>query len=246
VNRILLAAHEIGAGGAVVLRDRRAAHVRLVLRSRPGDMLRTGVIDGAAGTARVEEVTPAAVRLTVVALDETPPPPWIDLLLAMPRPKALKRLWPQLAAMGVGRVVIVGAARGERCYFDSRWVEPACYTPLLVEGLEQAGTTRLPEVWLRRAFRPFVENELGSCYGAALKLLAHPGAPRPWPAWRPAPPPLLAVGPEGGWSDRERAQLLDRGFVPVSLGPRILRADTACVALLGHLMGGAAGLAAPA
>ena len=173
MNRILFQPCERDATGRVTLRDRRAQHVCRVLHAAAGDTLKVGEINGPAGTGCIESVSENEVRLAVV-LDEAPPPPWIDLLLAVPRPKVLKRLWAQLAALGVGRVILVNAARVERCYFDTHWLEPAAYTPLLIEGLEQSGATRLPEVWIRRGFKPFVEDELPLLYKTSLKLLAHP------------------------------------------------------------------------
>ncbi len=235
MNRVLFAADELAADGRVLLAGRRADHIRRVLRAREGDLLRVGQIDGPIGSGRVEAVTAGDVRLAVT-LDGAAPEPWIDLLLALPRPKVLKRLWPQLAAMGVGRVILVNAARVERCYFGTRWVAPESYAPLLLEGLEQAGTTRVTEVWLRRRFKPFVEDELEAHYGAALKLLAQPGAPTPPPVWPAAARPLLAIGPEGGWTDYELEQLTVRGFTRCALGNRTLRTDTACLALLGRLL----------
>ena len=240
MNRILFADGECDAENRLVLHGRRAAHILGVLRARPGETLGVGRIDGPVGTGRVTAAGDGEVRLEV-ALEGAAPEPWIDLLLAVPRPKVLKRLWAQLAALGVGRIILVNAARVERCYFDTHWLDPAVYTPLLVEGLEQAGTTRLPEVRIRRGFKPFVEDELDRDYAGRLKLLAHPdasadrsGVPPPWPAG-PARP-LLAIGPEGGWTPYECGQLETRGFQRLSLGPRSLRTDTACIALLGRLL----------
>ncbi len=260
MNRILFHADERD-GPAVALRDRRARHIREVLHARVGDALKVGEIDGLTGTGRVESVTGLEVRLTVT-LDREPPPPRIDLLLALPRPKVLKRLWAQLAALGVGRIILVNAARVERCYFDTHWLEPGHYTPLLIEGLEQAGTTHLPEVRIRRGFKPCIEDELPGDYADALKFLAHPGEEttslealaKPSVCAsegfrvqgsgglnadsRPAAHrPLLAVGPEGGWTEYELAQFDACGFLRLSMGPRILRTDTACIALLGRLSG---------
>ena len=47
--------------------------------------------------------------------------------------------------------------------------------------------------------------------------------------------PLLAIGPEGGWTDDEVELLEERGFRRVSLGPRILRTETAVVVMLARL-----------
>jgi RsmE family RNA methyltransferase len=252
MNRILLEGGEIGADGTAVLSGPRAAHVRDVLRARVGDDVRVGAMDGPVGTARVLEVATERVRLAVT-LDAEPPPPRADLLLAVPRPKVLRRLWPQLAALGVGRIVLLNAGRVESGYFHTHWLRESEYRPLLVEGLSQAGTTRLPEVRVRRRFRPFVEDELDALFPTRWRLLAHPGpataVPVPGGVARPRdrerlPRPLLAVGPEGGWTDYEIEQFLARGFAPFSLGERVLRSDTACVALLavlGHAVETAAG-----
>ncbi len=239
MNRILFGAEEVLADGTVVLSDGRAEHIRQVLGAQAGRSVKTGFLNGLAGTSLIVEMDGERVRLqpehTLPAAE-----PWFDLLLAAPRPKVLKRLWPQLAALGVGRVVVVNAFKVEKCYFSSQWLDPAHFRPLLIEGLMQAGLTRVPEVLVRPRFKPFVEDELESLFPGALRLLAHPGAQRSF--FEPADfhsRPLLAVGPEGGWTEYELKTLHAFGFRLFSLGERILRTDTACVALisvLAHLM----------
>lgn len=239
MNRILIEPDELRADGTVKLSGARAAHIREVLGARPGETLRTGTVNGLAGSSAVLEVSETGVTLKPGPAQPAPEP-WLDLVLAAPRPKALKRLWPQLAALGVGRIVVVNALKVEKCYFSSQWLEPAHYRPLLLEGLSQAGLTRLPEVLVRTRFKPFVEDELDALFPESLRLLAHPGPRTPLPAaGTAAGRPCLAVGPEGGWTDYERRMLQARGFVLFSLGSRTLRTDTACVALisvLGFLM----------
>jgi RsmE family RNA methyltransferase len=235
VNRILFEQWECQPDGNVVLTDQRATHIREVLRATVGQVVQVGVVNGLAGTGALQAVTPEQVRLAVT-LNEAAPQPWIDLLLAVPRPKVLKRLWAQLAALGVGRIVLLSAARVERDYFATHWIQEAHYRPLLLEGLTQAGTTRLPLVTVERRFRPFVEDRLEAEFPGARRLVAHPGPVPALPGVTADPRrPLLAIGPEGGWSAFELDLLAQRGFVPVSLGCRTLRTDTACVALLAVL-----------
>jgi len=239
MNRILIEPEEIREDGTATLTDARAVHIREVLGARPGEVLRTGTVNGLAGWSRVVEVSEVAVTLKPCH-EETAPEPWLDLLLAAPRPKVLKRLWPQLAALGVGRIVVLNAFRVEKCYFSSQWLESAQVRALLLEGLCQAGLTRLPEVLVRMRFKPFVEDELDTLFSTSIRLLAHPGPRTALPAeaaWGGRP--CLAVGPEGGWTAYERRLLTERGFECFSLGPRTLRTDTACVSLiavLGYLM----------
>ena len=235
MNRILFEEGEIQADGTVTLTDSRAAHIRDVLRASAGGTLRTGTVDGLAGESRVLEVSETQVRV-LPEHARVPPEPWFDLLLAAPRPKVLKRLWPQLAALGVGRVVVVNAAKVEKCYFSSQWLDAAHYRPLLIEGLMQAGLTRLPRVLVRPRFKPFVEDELDALFPGQVRLLAHPGSRTPLQqAAGGRARPLLAVGPEGGWTDYEVKILLARGFELFSLGVRTLRTDTACIALIAVL-----------
>ncbi len=232
MNRIILTADELHPDGTVTLTDARAEHIRTVLKARVGDDVRTGVLNGLIGTSRVERLEEQAVVLRTQH-GEQAPEPWFDVILAAPRPKVLKRLWPQLAALGAGRIVILNAFKVEKCYFSSQWLDPAYYTPLLMEGLMQAGTTRLPEVQIKQRFKPFMEDELHGCFPNALRLLAHPGeaAGQDW-TLAAGQRPLLAVGPEGGWTDYELDMFLTRGFTPFSLGSRPLRTDTATIALV--------------
>ena len=81
---------------------------------------------------------------------DTPPRPRVDVLLALPRPKVLKRMWAQLASLGVGQIILTNASRVERDYFDTHVLTEACYRPLLIEGLQRLRRTEEAEVFLRR------------------------------------------------------------------------------------------------
>jgi RsmE family RNA methyltransferase len=237
VNRILLEPGEVGPDGAAELAGPRAAHLVEVLRAVPGQTVRVGVVDGPRGTACVESLDAGRVRLRCAFEAEPPPRPRVSLLLALPRPKVLKRLWAPLASLGVDRLVLVNAAKVEPNYFATHWIEPAAFRPLLLEGLQQAGDTRLPQVRVARRFRPFVEDELDALFAGAARLVADPSGPErlsgvALPAGASV---LLAVGPEGGWTPFELDLLAAHGFRCVGAGPRVLRSDVACVALLAIL-----------
>ncbi|MEW5848820.1 MAG: RsmE family RNA methyltransferase [Myxococcota bacterium] len=237
MNRILLAAEELPPGHVVTLRDQRAEHLRSVLHVVPGQVVKLGVLDGPRGTGVVEAIQGDNVILRVELEGTIPPAPRVDLLLALPRPKVLKRLWAQVAALGVHNVVITNAAKVERNYFDTHWLRPEVYGPLLVEGLQQAGDTRLPRVTVARVFRPLIEDRIGELCPASVCLVADPaGATRLSRVRIPdGERVLLAVGPEGGWNAFELSLLGRAGFLAVNVGTRTLRTDTACVALIAIL-----------
>jgi RsmE family RNA methyltransferase len=242
VNLIPLEPGELTGSGRVALRDMRAAHLLNVLRVTPGQTVRVGLLDGPRGIGTVEQVQEGQVTLQCAFETETPPRPRVDVLLALPRPKVMRRLWSQLAALGVGRIILTNAERVERHYFDTHILTEASYRPLLIEGLQQARDTRLPLVSIHRQFKILVEDHLDGVCEHGARLVADPGnttsiasAVAADPSAVSADPNqrvLLAIGPEGGWNAYELALLKEHGFRGVSLGPRTLRVDTACIALL--------------
>lgn len=235
MNLILLERTEPDASGAVRLENGRARHLIEVLKVTPGQAVRVGLVDGPPGTATVAAVEPGAVTLHCAFGGGVPDRPAVDLLLALPRPKVMRRLWAQLAALGVGQIILTNAERVERDYFDTHLLTPAVYRPLLVEGLQQARDTRLPVVSIHRRFRVLVEDHLDTRAGDAARLVADPDSATSVATAvgnAAAGRILLAVGPEGGWNPFEVGLLETHGFRSVGMGPRTLRTDTACVALL--------------
>ena len=265
VNRILFEPHEI-ADGVATFGGVRAAHVRNVLHGEVGQILKTGELGGKIGQGEIIEIAGDTVRVRV-SHDAEPLAPWIDLLLAPPRPRVLKRLLPPLATMGVGRIVLVGAQKVEKDFWGATLLKEENWRPLFVDGLMQGCVaTQVPDLLTRRNFRKFVADELDALFPTTRRLVAHPEEVERWEseevkrregvpvvtgrAASPTPPRsrkepetgrlLLAIGPEGGWTDDEVALLEAHGFARRSLGPRILRTDTAAIALLAQLSQGAA------
>lgn len=231
----------MGPEGRAVLTDRRALHIQQTLKARPGDSLRVGLLNGPLGQAVVERIEGASVTLAIVWDSALPPQPRVDLLLALPRPKVLRRLWLPLASMGVGQIILSNAWKVERNYFDTHVLQPETFRPLLIEGLEQVRDTHLPKVSIHRQFRKLVEDDLDALSPDSLRILADPAETRRMRTALEGAQErriLLAVGPEGGWTDFERDLLREHGFSGVSLGPRTLRTDAACISLLAVLQEG--------
>lgn len=234
MNLLLLLDEDLIAPDRARLTGRRLTHAREVLGSKPGDTLRIGRLGGRLGSGRVLELGPEALELEL-AFDEAPPPKLpLTLLLALPRPKALDRCLQSAAALGVARIVLLNAWRVEKAYWASPKLEAAHLRDQLLLGLEQARDTVLPELRLARLFVPFLEKDVPAFGAAARKLLAHPGAEAVCPRGL-AGPTLLALGPEGGWIAPELESFARAGFEPVSMGPRVLRTETALAALVGRL-----------
>ena len=239
MNRILFEPGEI-MDGVATFGGVRAEHVRKVLHGEVGQILKTGVLDGQIGTGEIVEMTGDEIRVRVTH-DAEPLAPWVDLVLAPPRPRILKRLLPQLATMGVGRIVLVGAQKVEKDFWGATLLKEENYRPLLVDGLMQGCvSTQVPVIESRRNFRRFVADELDAMFPTTRRLVAHPGESGKVERWKSGNVRsgrlLLAIGPEGGWTDEEVELLEAHGFARYSLGSRILRTDTATIALLAQLM----------
>jgi RsmE family RNA methyltransferase len=240
VNLILLFPDDFASDGTVRLTGRRARHVHEVHRAQVGYSLTVGRVNGQVGKGEVLSVEPDEVRLSVRLSEDPPPPTGLDLLLAMPRPKVLRRILQSAASLGARRIVLVSARRVEKSYFDTPFLEPAEIERNLVLGLEQARDTVLPEVVVRKRLRPFVEDELEAFWPRATcaRLLAHPTAAPGLEGCGPGKTgsaAVLAIGPEGGWIPFELELLEAHGFSPFGLGPRILRVETAVPFAIGQV-----------
>lgn len=228
MNRILYKKSEL-AHDQLLLTDRRATHILQVLKLKPGDELKTGEIDGPLSMGEVLRTDHQKVLLRIRE-GELPPRPLLDLLLAIPRPKVLKRLLPQIAAMGVDRIFLVNAERVERYYFDTHVLSADFMHQALLEGLQQSGDTCLPRVEVVRQLSTF----LRAADFPENRWVLHPYAERDFLSTECVPGrKLVALGPEGGWRQGELALFDELGFVQVRLFDRILRSDTACVVALG-------------
>jgi RsmE family RNA methyltransferase len=236
VNLVLLEPEELRPDGTARLDGRRAAHARDVLRAAPGDRVLAGVVGGRMGEAEVLSVGEDELVLRP-SLDREPPPPSpVALLLALPRPKVLRRVLQAAAAMGVKRIALLGSWRVEKSYFASPFLAEDAIRAELRLGLEQGRDTALPLVTVHRFFKPFVEDALDPAFPAAARLLAHPAGAAPLEAVPPAGArATLAVGPEGGWTAYEAERLRERGFAPFTLGPRALRVDAAVPFAVGQV-----------
>ncbi|MCO7570229.1 16S rRNA (uracil(1498)-N(3))-methyltransferase [Pseudomonas chlororaphis] len=234
MNLLLLEEADFIAADRVVLHDRRLTHMQEVHRVAVGDSLRVGRIDGLMGNAQVLRLEAGEAELQVT-LEQAPPAKLpLTLVLALPRPKMLRRVFQTVATMGVPRLVLVNSYRVEKSFWQTPFLEPEAIREQLILGLEQARDTVLPEVVIEKRFKPFVEDRLPALCADTLGLVGHPGQHPPCP--RDVDRPVtLAIGPEGGWIPYEIDLLGKAGLQPVQLGERILRVETAVTALLARL-----------
>ena len=235
MNVVLLQPSEVDPDGGATLLGRRAEHVAKVLGKTPGDPLSVGLRGGKLGTATVVACSKRELVLSSCTFDRAPAAKRpITLVLALPRPPVFRRLLQHVTALGVKHIVLLHTRRVEKSYWMSPSLEPEAIDGQILLGLEQAVDTVAPTVERARGFKAFAQERLPTLADGARLLMAHPGPFPPCPTDVPTPVVLL-VGPEGGFIPHDVERLTEAGAERVSLGPRILRVETATLALLGRL-----------
>lgn len=234
MNLLLLEDGDFIAADRVLLQGRRLKHLQEVHRATVGDSLRVGRLGGLMGQGQLLRLDSDAAELQISLEQSAPAKLPLTLLLALPRPKMLKRVLQTVASMGVPRLILLNSYRVEKSFWQTPFLQPEAIREQLILGLEQARDTVLPEVIIEKRFKPFVEDQLPQLAAGSLGLVGHPG---PYPA---CPRTVegqvtLAIGPEGGWIPYEVEKLASAGLQPVQLGERILRVETAVSALLARL-----------
>ena len=215
------------------LGDPRAVHVREVLRLLPSDDFDVAVVNGSRGKATIVEDGPTGLRISFrwedFAEDNRLP---IHLLAGLPRPQTARKILEQAATIGVTSMDFFGADKGEPSYADSKlWMSEEWHRHL-VRGVEQAFCSFLPAVRHYANLEDALAELPQDTSRFALDVYE---APAPLSVTDATTVLVLALGPERGWSGRERNLLRDAGFALRHLGSRVLRQETACIAALGIL-----------
>ena len=237
MNIVLLQAEDWLGDGLVMVRDRRAVHIREVLRAAVGDSIRVGLLGGLCGRGVIEALDPGGVSLRVELSEPPPPRHRFDIVLALPRPKMLRRILRQCAEFGVANLHLINSARVEKSYWQSPLLQPGKLNEALLMGLERARDTVLPMVHLHKRFRPFVEDQLPALSAGRPCWIADMGAPLSL-ADAPPLPAVVMIGPEGGFVPFELELAEAMNAQRVGLGSRILSVDTAFTAVLAQALPG--------
>jgi RsmE family RNA methyltransferase len=234
MNLLLLTPQDCSQPNIAHLTGRRLQHVLAVHQAQVGQKLRVGMINGLMGEGEIIHLDKQSLQLHFQLTQAPPVKLPLTLVLALPRPKMLKRILQTVATMGVERLVLMNSYRVEKSFWDSPFLQPQVIEDELILGLEQGKDTVLPQIILEKRFKPFVEDRLPELSANSLRLVAHPIAEQHCP--RDVQQAVtLAIGCEGGFIPYEVDLLAQQGFVPVELGERILRVETAVTALIARL-----------
>jgi len=221
-------------GDEIVLPDAVSTHLLRVLRMQAGDACVLFNGDGLEFDARILAVGKRETRAGILAARavDLESPLQITLLQGIARGDKMDWILQKAVELGVVRIVPVSSDRSE-VKLDAQRADKrlAHWRGIVVSACEQSGRARvavveppqsLANATLQRTGRgflldPFAPGSLASLGGASLAACT------------------IAIGPEGGWSPRDREQLHAAGFEGLRLGPRVLRTETAGIAAIAAL-----------
>lgn len=222
------------------LEDRRARHILEILRLAVGDSFDMGIIGGPRGKGVVEDVLKKTMRLRFIPGKERQVPlAPITLICGAIRPVGMKRILKDMTQLGVERICVTGTEKGEASYLKSRLWTRGEYRQLLKEGAEQAFVTLVPEVMLFPELAATLYECMRDVKETSLDLLAldnYEGKTLLGHAKLSGGKCVVAVGPERGWSSRERDIFKHSGYSICSMGKRVLKTETAATAAVSLLL----------
>jgi len=184
----------------------QVTHIKEILKSKVGDSLTIAEIGGNIGKATIAKINNNEILLTDIILDKQPPAKLdLTVILALPRPKVLRRLIMDMTSLGVNKIIIVNSYRSQKSYWQSPLLNRI--DEFVFEGLQQAIDTVPPVIEFKKRFKPFVEDEFPALLGKA--VIAHPYASQSWKSYldvakcktsnKDNMPKVLCIGAEGGW-----------------------------------------------
>ena len=229
MNIILLEKNE--AKNQLPLDDYRVRHVLSVLRMAAGDEFDVGIVNGPRGKALITDITPKYMVLQYcweaprIAADP------ISLIVGLSRPQTMRKILQEAAAVGVERIFFPLTALSERSYAHSKLWSTGEFKRHVLAGTAQAFGTDVPAV----SFGMSLREAAAECrdhmnrfaldnYEAEVALAAA--------GFKCSEKTALAIGSERGWTAEERDIFRKEDYVLASMGPRVLRTETAVVAAL--------------
>ena len=238
MNIIILTPKDKTNENIYLLTDNRANHILNILKSKPKDIIEIGLLNGKKGRAEIIETDKGKVKLKILKLKEQiETKPYIDIICALPRPQTLKKIFTTIATMGVSNLYLIRSNKVEKSFFQSTLLKKENYTKYLLEGLSQGKRTNLPNIFIHKRFKQFIENNFSKNVNGVVKLLADTESKKYLNKLKVENKEkyIIAIGPEGGWTEYEINFLKQNGFIDIKLSQNILRVETAITAALAQL-----------
>ena len=214
-------------------------HITKVLKANIGDSIKLGLLNDLLGFGIITNIDKDSktIDLKVELNTKAPKPLNISLILAMVRPKSLKKALHIAISMGVKEIFIIKTWKVEKSFWSSPVLDPNYLKAISIEALEQAKDTIMPSITIKKLFKPFIEDELSLLVKGKKSIIAHPIADKSFfDESYLSNTAYLAIGPEGGFIDYEIDKFKEIGFEVLKLNERILRVEYAIPVILSRLI----------
>ncbi|MCG8453761.1 MAG: 16S rRNA (uracil(1498)-N(3))-methyltransferase [Spirochaetales bacterium] len=206
--------------------DERAVHMKNILGLHQGDEFFAGVINGPLGKGILVKEGPHGWIWSFQPESESPPLRPLTLVLGCPRPPVARRLLKDMSSLGIREIRCCSTDLNEKSYLGSKLWREGLWKKALREGAIQGISTRLPQVQTAPCLAEALQNLPEHCERIALDN--GPGAQSFHPMGTAPHGAILAIGPERGWSEKERQLLEEQDFQRCFIGSRVMRTETSC------------------
>lgn len=216
--------------------DYRYQHIKKILKSKEGDTLEAGIVGGKMGVLTIKKISSHKINFEFTPDKESRPPLPVYMIIGTPRPPVAKRLIKDLGSWPVKEIHFVSTDLGEKSYLKSNlWLKEEYHFAQL-EGASQGKTTYIPPI--HRHNNVYSAAHSFTADGSGLGILFHNevSLPRINGTFSKDHNLWLAIGPERGWSEKERDFLISKGFIPHQMGDSVLRTEVACHCALGIMV----------
>jgi 16S rRNA (uracil1498-N3)-methyltransferase len=222
--------------GMAELHGDDARHLTRVLRVQPGQQFEISD-NSSVYLAEVTEARGDSVRFRVLEPLASPPPPVrLALIASLIKFDRFEWIVEKATELGVESILPVESARGEKGLLDASRKRIDRWRRIARESSQQSRRACFPEILPAVRFDRFLALPSATRLRYFLEESSAPPLLTVLPEVRtPTDLVALLLGPEGGWTDDERARAAAAGWQPVSLSPLILRAETAAAAALAIL-----------
>ncbi len=217
--------------------DFRANHILSVLKLKNGDVFSCGVVNKSQGRAEITKIDETGIFFSYTAVSEPVFLP-VTLIVAQVRPICMKRILRDAVMIGCRNIILTGAEKTEKSYAESTLYTLGEYKKYLLDGAMQSGKCERSDVFFVKWVKEAIEKASELCTDSeqTLILLDNAEAKASLSTANVGKSAVLAIGPERGWSDRERNMFKTAGYASMLLGERILRTETAVPVGLGLLL----------
>ena len=235
-------------------KDARYEHIIKILHKKEGECFDAGIISKEAGRCKILSISKDELNFSFEAQKQSKPvfpllP--IQIIIGFPRPIQLKRILRDVSSLGVEKILLTGADLGEKSYLDSKVLAKGIAETDMLDGCAQARSVEIPSLKMCSSLKDvfalipqnydkivcdisddskplgeYVWQNLGTKIAASCEKIAT----------EKKSGVILAIGSERGWSDFERSLFSKNNFSSYSLGKRILRTESACVASVSVLL----------